>query len=499
MQKSKKLAAAAIVLAGVCVLTFAVSNYQQKSEEIKESGETILSIASGDVTSLSWSYNADTLKSQTTGSSSSSSSSYTTSSSSDSSISTNLKDVSGTQEFSFTKDNTWKYDEDNDFPVNEEKIDDLLSVFENLGAAFEIDDVEDYSQYGLSDPVCTIKVEADDNEYEIKIGDISKMDSQRYISIGDGNVYLAASDPMEKFACTLKNVIDSDTIPTLSTISNIEFTGDVNYNIEYNSDSTESYNSSDIYYANTDDVTIPLDSSKVSSYLNTVSYMSLTDYVTYNASEDEIKKYGLDSPDLSISIDYKSANDNTSGTFAISIARDPEQTDEITDDNVNDVNAYAMVDGSKIIYKISGTTYRSLMKASTDDLRHKELYTASTDDMTEITATIDGTDYTLTSKGSGDSKKWYYGEKEIDITKFTTALTALSASSFTTETASGKEEISLTIKLNNDYKSEISIALYRYDGDNCLAYVNDESIAFVSRQLAVNLTEAVNSIVLSNS
>lgn len=496
MQKSKKLAAAAIVLAGVCVLTFAVSNYQKKSEDIKESGETILAIASGDVTSLSWSYNADTLKSQATSAPSSSSSSY---SSSESSISTNLSDVSGTQNFSFTKDNTWEYDEDADFPVSEEKIEDLLSTFENLGAAFEIDDVDDYSQYGLSDPACTIKIGTDDNEYEIKIGDISKMDNQRYISIGDGNVYLAASDPMEKFACTLKNVIDSDTIPTFSTISNMEFTGDVDYNIEYNSDSMQSYNSSDVYYANTGDAEIPLDSSNVSSYLDTVSYMSLSDYVTYNASEDEIKRYGLDSPDLSISIDYKSAQDNTSGTFKISIARDPEQTDEITDDNVNDVNAYAMVDGSKIIYKISGTTYRALMKASTDDLRHKELYTADTDDMTEITATIDGTDYTFTSKGSGDSKKWYYGEKEIDITKFTTALTALSASSFTTDTASDKEEISLTIKLDNDYKSEISIALYRYDGDKCLAYINDEPVAYVTRQLAVNLTEAVNSIVLSNS
>ncbi len=497
MQKSKKLAAAAIVLAGVCVLTFAVSSYQKKSEDIKESGETILSVDADDVTSLSWSYNADTLKSQTTVSSSSSTdTSYSTTSSS---ISTNLSDVSGTQEFSFTKDDTWKYDEDTDFPVSEEKIDDLISVFENLGAAFEIDDVEDYSQYGLSDPVCTIKVGTDDNEYEIKIGDISKMDSQRYISIGDGNVYLAASDPMEKFACTLKNVIDSDTIPTFSTVSNIKFTGDADYNIEYNSDSVKSYDSSDVYYANTADAVIPLDSSNVSSYLNTVSYMSLTDYVTYNASDDEIKKYGLDSPDLTISIDYKSAQDDTSGTFTISIARDPEQTDEITDDNVNDVNAYAMVDGSKIIYKISGTTYRSLMKASTDDLRHKEIYTASTDDMTEITATVDGTDFTFTSKGSGDSKKWYYGEKEIDITKFTTALTALSANSFTTDTASDKEEISLTIKLDNDYKSEISIALYRYDGDNCLAYINDEPVAFVTRQLVVNLTEAVNSIVLSNS
>ena len=482
MQKSKKLAIAASVLAGVCVLTFAVSNYQQKSEEIKESGETILSIAADDVTSLSWNYDADTLKSET---SSTSSDTY-------------LSDVSGTQEFSFTKDDSWSYDADSEFPVSDEKIEELLSVFENFGAAFEIDNVEDYAQYGLDNPICTIKIATADNEYEITLGDISKMDSQRYISIGDGNVYLASVDPMDEFACTLKDVINGDKIPSFDTVSKITFTGDEDYSIDYDTEGVKSYNSSDVYFANVNGETIPLDSASVTSYLSTVSYMSLTDYVTYNATDEDIEKYGMNDPNLTISIDYKSADDDASGTFTISIARDPAETGEITDDNVNDVTAYAMVDGSKIIYKISGSTYQSLMKASVDDLRHKELFTADTDEMTEITATIDGTDYTLTSKGSGDDKKWYYNDNEADISDFTTALTALSADSFTSEKVSDKEEISLSIKLNNDYASEMTITLYRYDGSNCLAYVNDKPLAFVSRQLAVDLIEALNAIVLGS-
>ncbi len=480
MQKSKKLAAAGVVLAGVCVLTFAVSNYQQKSEEIKESGETVLSIAADDVTALSWSYDADAINSETESSSSSEDAD---------------NEVTGTQEFSFTKDESWSYDEDSEFPVSEEKINNLLSVFQDFSAAFEIDDVDDYDQYGLSDPICTINITTADKDYEIKVGDISKMDSQRYVSIDDGNVYLATVDPMESYACTLQGVIDGDVVPSFDTVSKITFTGDNDYSIEYNEDGGKSYNSSDVYFADSDGETIALDNTTVTSYLSTLSYMDLSEYATYTATEDDMATYGLDDPDLTISVDYTS-EDDTTGTFTMSIARDPSETEEITDDNVDDVNAYAMVDGSKIIYKISGSTYRTLMASSTDDLRHKDIYTADTDDMTEITASIDGTEYTITSKGSGDDKKWYCSDNEVDLTDFTSALTALSADSFTNESAADKEELSLTIKLDNDYSSEISIALYRYDGTNCLVYVNDEPTAFVSRELAVDLEEAVNAIVL---
>ena len=42
--------------------------------------------------------------------------------------------------------------------------------------AFEIEDVDDYGQYGLDDPECTITLETDDETYEISLGDYSTMD-----------------------------------------------------------------------------------------------------------------------------------------------------------------------------------------------------------------------------------------------------------------------------------------------------------------------------------
>ena len=53
------------------------------------------------------------------------------------------------------------YDEDEAFPVDEEKMNALLETFQAFGAAFIIHDVTDFAQYGLDDPVCTIDLTTD--------------------------------------------------------------------------------------------------------------------------------------------------------------------------------------------------------------------------------------------------------------------------------------------------------------------------------------------------
>ena len=135
-----------------CIATIVVKRVEEHKEKIKNSDEIILQISPDTVKSLSWEYESNTL--------------------------------------SFHKDDKWIYDGDEEFPVDQKKIEELLKVFKEFGAAFIIEDVEDYGQYGLKDPTCTISLATDEESYEIKLGDFSKMDSQRYVSIGDGNVYL---------------------------------------------------------------------------------------------------------------------------------------------------------------------------------------------------------------------------------------------------------------------------------------------------------------------
>ena len=56
-------------------------------------------------------------------------------------------------------------------------------------------------------------IETDDETYEISLGDYSTMDSQRYVSIGDGNVYLVKNDPDGQFDVTIDALLKNDEIP----------------------------------------------------------------------------------------------------------------------------------------------------------------------------------------------------------------------------------------------------------------------------------------------
>ena len=172
MKRSKRLSVLFGILVLVCAATFAVTRFEERKEQIKSSGETVLEVPVEDIQSLRWEYGGTTL--------------------------------------SFHKEGIWLYDDDESFPVDEEKIRRLLEPFEAFGVSFIIEDVSDYGMYGLDAPECTIWFETETQSYQIDLGDFSSMDQERYISLGDGNVYLAKADPLDQFDVALRDLICHD-------------------------------------------------------------------------------------------------------------------------------------------------------------------------------------------------------------------------------------------------------------------------------------------------
>ena len=388
-----------------------------------------------------------------------------------------------------------------------------MELFEEFGAAFIIEEVEDYGQYGLDDPVCTINLTTEDKTYKIQLGDFSTMDSQRYVSIGDGNVYLVKKDPLDYYDVELKDLIDHDETPTFDTVTEINFTGKENYKITYEEDSPNTYNENDIYFTERDGKVLPLDTSRVKSYLRNITYLGLNDYVTYNVSDEELKTYGLDSPELTVTVYYTTKNEDeeeTEETFVLNVSRDPEEikaaekaAEENKDNEGNEdkeeeeITAYARVGQSQIVYKISSDDYKDLMAASYDDLRHREVLSANFDDVSQIDISLDGSEYTITSKKKDDERTYYYQDEEIKIDDIKSAFQNLKADSFTDEQPAKKLEISLTVHLDNENFPQVKIDLYRYDGTYCLAMVDNEPVSLVKRSNAVDLIEAFYAIVLN--
>ena len=572
-KKMKRLLALVGVLVAACLVTVGVVRYEAKQEQIKNSDEIILQIPADTVTALAW--------------------------------------ENETEALSFHKDGTWLYDGDEAFPVDEEAVGELLSLFESLGVSFVIEDVEDYGQYGLDDPVCTIRITtteqleevktaeelaeeatpeptdadatpeptddetteeptnaeataeptdadatevptdadateeptdanateeptdaeptaapeedgADGYTYEIRLGDFSVMDEQRYVSIGDGRVYLVSNDPLDWYDAVLSDMIDHDEIPAFDQVTAIGFAGTEDYDIRYEEESADTYCPDDVYFAQLDGELRPLDTGRVDDYLSALSALQLTDYVNYKVTEEELAEYGLDAPELTVTVTYTVAADDeteeegATDTLTLQLGRNAAQVqaaeeaaqqaeaDGDADDEPEEIPAYARVGESPIVYQITASSYETLMAAAYDDLRHTEAFTADFATAYQADLSLEGEAYTLAradaeTGADADEAIWYYGETEVDISGFESALTALNAETFTAETPDDLEEIGLTIYLENDNHPQVTLELYRYDGSSCLAVVDGEPFALLPRSQVVDLIEAVYAIVLEKS
>lgn len=464
MSRSKKIYVLLGVLLAVCLVTFGVSKYEAHKEEIKNSDEIILELKSEDVTAFSWEYESGKL--------------------------------------SFHKEKEWLYDEDEAFPVDQEKIQELLELFQAFGVSFVIEDAQErgqYRQYGLDDPACAIHIETEKQNYEIMLGDYSAMDSQRYVSIGDGNAYLAKDDPMDSLELELEDLIRHDEIPELENMDSMRFSGAENYEIVYEEGRKDTYCADDAYFVKQKGGYLPLDTSTVNDYLGIISELRLTDYVTYDASESELKAYGLDQPDLTVTARYADSEKREKlDSFAISVAQDPKEKKKGKNKKNSDeaVTAYARIGNSKIIYEIDGEDYEALMAASYDDLRHQEILTVDFQDIEQIDIALEERVYRLSADKGRKKTVWRYKNEEVKINDFKKALMGLTASEFTQRQPDGKKEISLTVHLDREKEPKIQIDLYRYDGSSCVAVVGKEPVAFVDRSDVIDLVEAANAIVL---
>lgn len=459
MKRYKKLCVLLGVLAVVCAITVGVSRYQQVKEDIQNSDEIILELDSNAVQTLSWTYDSNSL--------------------------------------SFHRDGTWVYDGDEAFPVDETKMEELLEPFASFGTSFVIENVEDYAQYGLDQPVCTIDLTTHQDSYQITLGSYSAMDEKRYVSIGDGNVYLVAHDLLEEYDAELSDLICNDKMPDLDAVDTIQFTGAQDYAIYYLEDSVDTYCADDVYFVQGQD--LPLSTTRTQGYLNTLRFLSLTNYVNYKVTEEELANYGLNDPDLTVTVAYTQEDNDgnpVAATVTLSVGRSQEQKQQAQGAAGDEVSAYVRLGDSSIIYEITGADYDELLAASYNDLRHQEVYAGDVSQIYQVDVDIDGESYTLAADQAEDSTVWSYDGNEVDAADFETALTGLTASNFTDQEPTGGEEVELTLYLTDDNFPYVKITLYRQDGAYCLAQVDGTSMCLVERSAVVELMEAIRSIVL---
>ena len=449
MNKQKKLLSVLAALVLVSAVTVVVVRREETKENIKNTPATVLEWS--DISAVSWTYEKNSYAFQKT-------------------------------------EDTWVYPADTAFPVDQEKMEELLSQFEDLGAAFTIEDVEDYGQYGLEKPSCTITLTQGEETVQLDLGDYSKMDAQRYAALGDGNVYLLSHDPVEDFDIGLSDLIQQDQVPAFAEVEAITLSGD--QTDQFRKTQGQSLCQEDEYFRESDGG--PLDTDLTENYLKTLENLSLTDYVTYKATEEDLKNCYLDTPAQTVTVTYKPEEEEDTATFTLHLGKAPDESEEEVG------QAYARVGDSPILYKISESLYQALTACGYDDLRHQHLFTGDFALAKELTVTLEGSTrvFTYEQREGQEEAAWYLGEEEADLTAIQTALENLTAETFTQEAPTGKEELSLTVTLDQEGENTLTLTFYRQDGTTILAQANGKTLCTLPRSQVVTLTEAFNAILL---
>lgn len=257
-----------VVLSGayVGVKTYVAKQDAKEAETDEEESQEIISIASDDVKSV--------------------------------------KFVIDKKEVTFEKDgDSWVKSDETAFPVDQDKMDTLISSLSSVKAERTLEDVEDASEYELDQPENTITVTMEDgSETIIRVGMENDSTSQEYIDLDkdSSTVYVVSNSTFQSFEGTLYDFAESGTFPTVdsSTISKVSVDGkDSSYSIE--KDENNFWNITE----NGD--TEKADSAKATSLTSAVSSMAYASFVNYDCSDEELSQYGLDKPYAEITVDYQ--------------------------------------------------------------------------------------------------------------------------------------------------------------------------------------------------
>lgn len=258
-----------------------------------------------------------------------------------------IKFVIDKKEVTFEKDgDSWVKSDETGFPVDQDKIDTLVSSLNSIKAERTLENVEDASEYELDQPDNTITVTTEDGGTTvIQLGMENDSTSQEYIDLNkdSSTVYVVSNSTFSSFEGTLYDFAKSGVFPTVdsSTVSKISVDGkDSSYVVEKDENN--------FWNITGDGETEKADSAKATSLASTLSSVAYASYVNYNCAEDELSQYGLDKPYAEITVDYQEEVEKESTDDENEAENGDEEVSEASGyENQADENADSETDGSE--------------------------------------------------------------------------------------------------------------------------------------------------------
>ena len=258
-----------------------------------------------------------------------------------------IKFVIDKKEVTFEKDgDSWVKSDETGFPVDQDKIDTLVSSLNSIKAERTLENVEDASEYELDQPDNTITVTTEDGETTvIQLGMENDSTSQEYIDLNkdSSTVYVVSNSTFSSFEGTLYDFAKSGVFPTVdsSTVSKISVDGkDSSYVVEKDENN--------FWNITGNGETEKADSAKATSLASALSSVAYASFVNYNCAEDELSQYGLDKPYAEITVDYQEEVEKESTDDENEAENGAEEVSEVSgDENQTDEKVDSETDGNE--------------------------------------------------------------------------------------------------------------------------------------------------------
>lgn len=196
-------------------------------------------------------------------------------------------------------DDTWTYQEDPDFPLDESAVNTKMNRLTTLSVDRVLESPEDLSEYGLDKPQQEVTVlKTDGTTFTLYIGNQNSSNNDFYVKVDDGaDVYTMPSSSVNAFDMQPYDVAKADSFPTLEStnIRNIKVEKE-DGTVEFSSD--ESGTSWTVKDQDGNEETAG--ATAASDLTNAVSSLTYKKFIDYKG--DDLAQYGLDKPTETVTV-----------------------------------------------------------------------------------------------------------------------------------------------------------------------------------------------------
>lgn len=472
MTRGKKLVLLLGVLLVLMTVTVLVMEFAPDENAEEEAAVTVFTLDMDQVTGLSWTYEGE--------------------------------------EVSLERDaeNNWTYPADDAFPLDQSYPDAMVQALSEIQADRIIEEPEDLSEYGLADPVCSITVQADETR-QLAIGDETSLGGQRYLSLGDGNVYLVDASLLDDFALGLYDIVAKETIPSMTDVSSFQIqSGSTTLTIDYTEEEGLAYSDQYTWFWNQDGTLTALDTGLTSTLLETITSLSWNSCVAYQATQDQLSQWGLDDPSVIVTVSYVESsqvetNETDEDGQPIYETKETPKTFTLELGDYDGDTCYARLAGSTMVYQVDGSVRDTLAAAKGNDLLPQDVLLMDWTEVTGVDITLDGTTYSLnktvqeeTDEDGNTSETYLYqlDGQTVDIADALDSIQDLEVVGSDAGAQGSKEEISFTFHRDTDSYPTVTLTFYAYDSSSCLESLNGESRLLVDRDGVLDLIETLRGL-----